>query len=188
MKVWKEDRGNFSFVRFDEAEGCLRWMNFTGAKGTYNQEGQRNFKVEISEDMKEFFEQEGIHVGTWVPKPSDYDEEPEPVYTVNINVGFDNQYFPIQVWLLDPINKTKISVSGDQAFLLDHMTYSKVSLKCREYRSSKRPGHTTLYLDKAYFTKDVDDLDNEYSEYKDGTSIPDPLKESNSGEDEIPFV
>lgn len=188
MKVFKETKGNYDFVRFNDAQGLLRWMNFTGAKGTYNQEGQRNFKIEISEDMKDFFEDEGIHIGTWVPKPSDYDEEPEPVYTVNVNVSYNNVYFPLEVWLLNDENKTKIAVGEDQAYMLDHMTFSKVSIKCREYRSSKRPGHTTLYLYKAYFTKDIDDLDEEYSGYTNGTAIPDPLKGGNDDEDEIPFT
>lgn len=187
MKIFKETKEKVDYVRFDDAQGALRWMNLTGAKGTYNQEGQRNFKIEITEEEKQFFDSEGIHVGVWVPKPSDYDEEPEPVYTVNINASFGNRYFPLEVWLLNDQNKTKVAVDADQAYMLDHMTFSKVSLKCREYRSSKRPGHTTLYLSKAYFVKDIDDLDEEYSGYSSGTSIPDPLKNGDDDE-EIPFT
>ena len=73
----------------------LRFKNFSGRETDFNAEGNRNFHVDLTEDMVDYLNNvelttksgrtvKGANVKTYVPKASDDNPNPEPRYSIKI--------------------------------------------------------------------------------------------------------
>lgn len=198
-KIDPSDGREYTFVY--GAEEGIKWLNLTGARRTdpstgrvVNNDGDRNFNVDVDGDILNFFVGEGVHIVESVQKDPDTHmplPDAEVRNSVKVRVVFGSQWYPCDILLANPETMTMVRQPDDTVGDLDHMRFSKVTLQLREYHNSF--GSTSLYLRKGIFTKipDVDAFDGEYEGYHmagDVSTVPDPLKAGEDDEDEIPFA
>lgn len=191
MKIYKKKELNeygysTDYIYFKDCQDCLKWRNFAGVAKAYNEAGKRNFSVQVSPEMAEFFRNEGINVHSYTPKASDWDENPEEQLTVSVKVVFGSQKFPIDISVGNDETKTKVSIDGDTAYELDTMSFKKASFKARKYMYDSIGGKCTLYLVKAFFVKNTDDLDDEFSDFFGGDGY-DTVTTNEGAEEAVPF-
>lgn len=205
MRVEKkiDPRDGKEYVWVYGAEEGIKWMNLTGARRTdpsngrvVNNDGDRNFAVDVEGEVLAFFEDEGAKIKTSVRKdPETHLPVPdaEEKNSIRVKVVFGSQWYPCDIFLANDETRKMIRIPDDSVGDLDHMRFSKVSLQLREYNNSF--GSTSLYLRRGIFSKipDVDIFDGEYEGYQmagdEVAEVPDPLKSGdNANEDEIPFV
>ena len=146
----------------------LIFKNFTGAKGDYNDEGNRNFGVLLDDALAEDLEQEGWRVKYLRPKPDDPDEYKQPWLPVKVKFG----KIPPIAMLINERGMKKLD--EDTIGQLDWTPASNVDLIVRPYNYpaiAGRPAGVSAYLKSLYYTKDEDDFAKKYSRvpYIDGT-------------------
>lgn len=151
----------------------IRWANFAGKKGKYNEEGQRNFNLFLDQDVARRLVEDGWNVKYLQPK--DEGEDPQPILKVNVKYHKE----------VDPEGKTEwrgpsivlISSRGRQNLgineinILDWMAIKTADVILNPYqRDSDSP--ITAYLHKLFVVMEEDDLDRKYA------SVPDSAQNS----------
>ena len=153
------------------------FRNFRGEKRkspdgkVVNDEGVRNFNlalnlpVEALDDLSQL----GLNIKELPPRDPEYGDE--PLRFVKVNVAYGGK-IPPELYL---VTKGKMKeLTQSELGLLDGARFTNVDLIIRTYHRDE--GTCTLYLQKGYFTLEVDPISAKYADFDiDGTlsGIPD---------------
>lgn len=133
------------------------YKNFTGEKRQYNNEGNRNFCVMLSEaDAME------LHAAGWLVKPmKKQEEDEEQYYTLKVTVKFGD--FPPRCWLVSSGGRTMLG--ENMVGMFDKLDSVKVDLVIAAYDWEVN-GNTgrKAYLQNMYYHMYEDELDLEYAD------------------------
>lgn len=142
------------------------FRNFRGEKRkspsgkVVNDEGTRNFNlalnlpVEALDDLASL----GLNIKEIPPRDEEYGDE--PLRFVKVNVAFGGKV-PPQLYLVAK-NKMK-ELTQNELGLLDGARFTNVDLVVRTYHRDE--GTCTLYLQKGFFTLEVDPISAKYADY-----------------------
>ena len=169
------------------------YKNFSGKKGDFNAEGDRNFGAVIDPETAQALIDDGTRVKTIPPR----DDDPDGVETnwIKVKVNFNSRQQPkvhlIKVDPDDPENVKKmvqVKLDEDTINQLDWIHNSiilNVDMNIRFSRYPARPGRTagiSNYLDALYVTIMDDPLERKYSNIR-FAGGPNPYEE----DDDLPF-
>src|SRR5689334_12528225 len=90
----------------------LIWKNFSGAKGRYNAEGDRNFSLVLDPDLADILEQDGWNVKRKPPR----EEGDDPLIHLPVVVGFGKGRPPL-IYLVNSKGRRKLD--EETVMLLD---------------------------------------------------------------------
>ena len=138
----------------------IRFKNFSGKAGRFNQEGNRNFCVLLEDGLAEMLKEEGWAVKYLKP----LDEEEAPQAYLQVSVKFSN--IPPKVVLVSSRGQTILDESTIST--LDYADLAKVDIILRPYNWEVR-GETGVkaYLKTMYATLDEDPLELKYADAPD---------------------
>ena len=142
----------------------LRFRNFQGKGSQYNAEGNRNFGVELDEELAEKLVKDGWNVRHL--KPREDDPERYEQAWLKVNVKF-NPYPPI-CYLINSRGKKKLTEET-----IDQLDWSRIrncDLVIRPYNYPAMPGRpagVSAYLKAIYVTIDEDEFERKYSDVPD---------------------
>lgn len=144
------------------------FRNFTGRENDYNEEGNRNFGLIISEEDAIRLKKDGWNVKTLAPRADDPDGFEQPWLPVKVKFGA----YPPSVYLISPNNGTPKKHQLDEETIgqLDWANVEFVDAEISPYNypaRGKHPAGVSAYLRRLYVTIREDDLDAKYG------SIPD---------------
>lgn len=150
----REQKGSTIIFIEDISDREFRWPNLSGRPDGYGNTG-KNFKVEIPESEVNFFRDDGVNVGEWMPKDA---EDPQIIYTVKVNISV-NEFYPLHIYLINgsdsyELKETEFHTIDD---IYRDSGFDKIDLKIRE-RRTKDPNRRSLYLAEGYFYEAVDDF------------------------------
>ena len=131
------------------------WRNFSGKEGRFNQEGERNFLITLSEDTAAHLLDEGWNVKRLKPR---LDEEVGPP-CIQIGVRFDK--FPPRIVLLT--DTSRVQLEEETIEVLDWATFANVDLIVRANVWNVN-GKTGLkaYVQSMFVTIEEDALERKY--------------------------
>lgn len=138
----------------------LRFRNFTGAEGKYNNKGNRNFCVEIDSTDAEDLRDDGWNVKCLMPR----EDGDEPIYYLQIAVRFEN--IPPKIVIITSNGKTVLK--EDQVDMLDWAEIENVDITIQPYdwKVGDKVGRKA-YLKAMYVTLVEDELDRKYADVPD---------------------
>lgn len=134
----------------------LLFRNFSGAPNKFGNT-DRTFCVILPPDKERAFREEGFNVKTL--KPRNEEEEPTPFIQVKVRYG----YRPPKVTLI--AGGARTALTEDTISQLDFADIEQADVSIRPYHGRTRAGieFCTAYLDKAYITIAMDELDAVYN-------------------------
>ena len=148
------------------------YKNFSGAEQTYNDKGNRNFCVELPENLALQMQEDGWNIKMTHPK----DPEEEPRYYVQVAVAFRKRdgepvlpKFRPKVYRVDSRKNVSL-LSEDTIDELDEDDIVSVNVKIRGREHT--PGKIKAYAKIVYAT--VDEDDPFASEYRYSSDAIDP--------------
>lgn len=152
-------------LKFYDVEGrAIRFRNFAGKAGKFNNEGEKNFCLILDPQDAQEMAEEGYNIKYLKPK----DENDEPIPYVKIKVAYRNRYgemskIPPKVVQITKAGKTILS--EDSVSNLDWAEIDKadISIRPREYE----PGKISAYLKTMYVTLVQDDFEDRYYDVPD---------------------
>jgi hypothetical protein len=141
------------------------FRNFSGAEGTFNKAGDRNFCVVLSEDEAEQLKNEGWAVK--FPKPREDRDTPLPYLPITVKWKKDGTRNPVVV-LITNQGKNRTTLGEDELFLLDWAELKNVDLIWRDFNweVNGNMGHKA-YLKSIYVTIQEDRLQLKYADLED---------------------
>jgi hypothetical protein len=101
----------------------IMFRNFSGVKGEYNAEGDRNFCVPLDEDIAAVLLKDGWNVRRLKPRPDQDPNEPTQAY-LPVKVAYE--HFPPKIMLVT--SKKKNPIGEDKVGMLDGADIINVSL------------------------------------------------------------
>lgn len=107
------------------ANAKILFRNFSGKKGQYNPQGNRNFSVLIDDELADVLTEQGWNV-RWL-QPKDQDEDPQAHLSVNVRF----EPIPPQIFIISSRGKTVIN--EDNVSILDWAEIDFVDLIIRPY-------------------------------------------------------
>ena len=143
----------------------LMHPNFAGRAGTYNAEGERNFKVVIPADMADQLVEDG-----WLVKCKPPNAEGDPgVCLLEVHLRFD--FFPPEIWSVTSKHKTRLDETT--CGMIDDMDFVNVDLEIRPYnwRNSSGLSGTKAMLKKFWGTINETTFDLKYADIPEGGNI-----------------
>lgn len=153
---------------FKVEDAKIIFKNFSGKGNEYNDEGNRNFGVLISDEDAEMLKADGWNIKYLRPLPDDPEEYRQPYMPVKVRYA---EYPPI-VYVIKEYNgelrKTKLD--EDSIGQLDWSYIETADMIIRPYNYAARPNRpagVSAYLKSLYVTIRQDDLELKYG------SIPD---------------
>lgn len=149
-------------VRIEGAK--LIFKNFQGKKSEYNDAGNRNFGVLLSDELAKELERDGWKVKYLRPRPDDPDQYEQP--WLSVKVKFD-PYPPIAV-LINSRGKKKLD--EDTIDQLDWSIIKNCDLIIRPYNypaTSTRPAGVSAYMKAIYVTISEDEFADKYADIPD---------------------
>lgn len=164
----------------------LLFVNFSGSAQTYNQEGRRNFRVEIPDDMADRMESEGIYVRRR--------EVTEDDGTVRLQNLIKISVYPdAEIKMFNGRNMTNAVISNkesevadmgpmiDNEFRKQHISNGEINMEFHISKNSQVPA-SSPYLRVDYMVLPIrrSRLAEEYAKYEDGNY-------SDSFDDELPM-
>lgn len=157
------------------------FKNFAGKRTEFNDEGNRNFGLLISDEDAERLKEDGWNVKYLRPRPDDPDEYRQPWLPVKVKFG---DYPPI-VYLIKPNNGDPRKVRLDEETIgqLDWANIESCDIQIRPYNypaRSGRPAGISAYLKCLYATIREDDLERKYG------SIPE-VGDFDEEDENLPF-
>lgn len=157
------------------------FKNFSGKKTDYNEEGNRNFGLLISDEDADKLKKDGWNVKYLRPRPDDPDEYRQPYLSVKVKFGM----YPPIIYIIKPNNgkPRKLRLDEDSVGQLDWAWIDYCDVKIAPYNYPARrgkPAGVSAYLKYLYVTIKEDDLEMKYG------SIPEFEDLDESG-DETPF-
>lgn len=141
-------------IRIDNAR--IAFKNFSGAEGKFNNAGNRNFCVFLTQEIAEKMEADGWNI-KWL---NSYPDEPaQPIIQVKVNFG----NYPPNIVLVSDGNMTRLT--EENVNILDFAELEQVDLILRgyEWNVSGNSG-IKAYLKTGYFVLFVDELAKKYSQ------------------------
>lgn len=137
----------------------LMFKNFQGKKGDYNDEGDRNFGIVLSEEMADHLRDDGWNVKRWIPKG----EDAEPIYWLKVKVRFDN--YPPTAVLINSSGKIKLDEETIGQLDWSRIRYCDVVVSPYHYKGRNgNPDGITAYLKAIYVTVDEDEFEAKYAD------------------------
>lgn len=103
----------------------IRFRNFEGKEGKFNNEGRRNFCVLLDKDIAEGLAKDGWNVRYLQPR----DESEEPQAYMQVAVSYDN--YPPNVYLVSSNGMNRLD--EDDVKILDWVDIANVDLIIRPY-------------------------------------------------------
>lgn len=140
----------------------ILFRNFSGAKGKFNEEGNRNFGVLLTDEEHDRLKEMG-----WNPKYlRSRDEYEEPQAWIKVNVKFGTKGPDPRVVLIT--SKGKTPLTEDMLILLDWADIENVDLILRPYSWEMRGNKgISAYLKSIYVTIHEDPLELKYADVPD---------------------
>ncbi len=136
------------------------FRNFAGKEGQFNPAGNRNFCVEIDEELAAKLESDGWRVK--YSKPRDDGDIPKPYIPVTVS------YKKRAPKILCIQGKRRQEFTEEMVETLDWIDMSNVDLRINGFRwSTPNDSGIKGYLDAMYITIEEDELDKKYA-YLDG--------------------
>lgn len=158
-----------------EARTGLRWTNFAGRPDDYGNTS-KNFKVQIPESAVEFFKNEGVNVGEWIPAN---DPTALPVYTIKVYISYAHpDWYPTDVYVEEGSNE--VYYNENMLHMLDDKDFGDVALMLRKKPSNRKKGSYTLYLAFAKFFEIINPFEMKYR-----TSMPDTGMDATPVENDV---
>lgn len=142
------------------------FRNFSGAEGTYNKAGDRNFCVVLGEEEAAFYRDLGWPVK--YPKPREDRDTPLPYLPITVKWKDDPQARNPTVVLITNQGKNRTTLGKDELFLLDWAELKNVDLIWRDFNweVNGNMGHKA-YLKSIYVTIQEDRLQLKYADLED---------------------
>lgn len=135
------------------------WLNFSGRGSTYNAEGNRNFCVEIDNELAETLKADGWNIKYTKPK----DESYEPTPYIPVAVAYGN--YPPKIYLVTGKNQTLLD--EETVGELDRAEIERVDLIINPYQWSLPTGTSGVkaYCKTMYVTI-AEDFGGRYSSHE----------------------
>lgn len=153
------------------------FRNFGGAKRKFNDAGKRNFNISVDPENISMLMAENINVKYF---KSDYDDDEEqdekPGFT-RINVNYESYSKP-EIYVRSNPQTRFVEFNEDLVGRLDGMVFDQVDLVLNPYKRDDE--HTSLYLEKGYFTLHSDPISEKYSTFS-------PIDQSSMLTEDTPF-
>lgn len=139
----------------------LLFKNFSGRKGEYNPEGQRNFCVLLDDDVAKQLKKDGWNVKYLKPRE---EGDKEQAY-LQVKIRFDNK--PPNIVIVSSTGKSRIDES--EVNILDWAETEHVDLNINPYEWHRPNGDSgiTAYLKSMYVVIEQDPLEEKYMNAKD---------------------
>ena len=148
---------------FEVENARIVYKNFSGKKTEYNDEGNRNFGVLITDEDAARLVADGWNVKYMKPRDDDPDEYRQPWLPVKVKFGM---YPPIAYMILpNKGNPKKIKLDEETIGQLDWSYVESCDMQIRPYNYPGRPGRpagVTAYLKCLYATIRQDNLEVKY--------------------------
>ena len=140
-------------IKIENAD--INYRNFSGKKGDYNDEGDRNFCVFLEQELGIQLKEEGWNIK--FTRPTDEDETPKPF--LSVTVAFGN--YPPRIMLVTSRNQTRLNERTIHQ--LDTSEILNVDVSIRPYNWEHR-GKTGVkaYVQTLYVTVAEDDFAHKY--------------------------
>lgn len=150
-------------VTIEDARIIFR--NFSGAEGTFNKAGDRNFCVVLSLESAEELKAQGWAVK--FPKPREDGDTPLPYLPITVKWKRDGTRNPTVV-LITNQGRSRTTLGEDELFLLDWAELKNVDLIWRDFNweVNGNMGHKA-YLKSIYVTIQEDRLQLKYADLED---------------------
>lgn len=144
----------------------LKWPNFEGREGLYNERGERDFNVILNDDFAQKLLADG-----WNVKGGGEDAEGNPQeYWLPVAVGFNK--FPPRIYLIT--KKGRIQLEEDDLSAIDSMDIKMADMTIRGAfwpkgwtPSSPEKGGIKAWLRTLFVTINQDPLDEKYGVWDD---------------------
>lgn len=155
---------------FKVDDARIMYRNFRGEARQYNNAGDRNFNLVLTEEQAEEFINAGFRVRVKPPR----DGFEEPLRTMTVKVGY--KYRPPRVVIIDGHKKRELD--EDTIDELDYMDIDRIDMTIRPYYWSRPNGDSgvTAYLNSMFVTL----VEDPYAEKYDKIGEPETA-------DDIPF-
>lgn len=138
------------------------WLNFRGAEGQYNREGDRNFCLGLDPDTAAQLTRDG-----WLIKETkvrDEGDEPTPYVQVSVKWGKKHQPRIFLVTTREGVRVRRTLIDEDMVDLLDTVEIANVDLIVQPSRwENNGKSGIKAYLKSLYLTIVEDELEAEYS-------------------------
>lgn len=140
------------------------FRNFSGRKGQYNPEGNRNFGALLTEEQAESMATIGWNVKELRAREDDPDSKPQP--WIPVALGFGGAGRPPLVVMLTSRGRT--TLGEDDVASLDYVNIRNVDLILRPFKWDKN-GNTGIkaYVKSIYVTINEDELELKYADVPD---------------------
>lgn len=163
VEKYTNSRGRVSY-RFKDAH--LRFCNFEGKEGMYNDKGNRNFNIELDKDDADFLTNEGFNVRVLEPKTDNSD----PMYLLRVNIGFkDDPEDSRNPKIMLKNNHGNQKLNADNVNILDWADIENVKLSFNPYQSPKSD-HKTAWLNMLIAQIHEDPFEEEFYEVPDSAT------------------
>lgn len=137
----------------------LIFLNFSGEKSEFNQQGHRTFSVLLDDSLANAMAEDGWNVKYLKPREEDEDEAPQAHLPVRLN--FEGR--PPKVVLVTSRNRTTLDAST--VGMLDWANIVNVDMIVRPYTwELNGKSGVKAYLQSMYVTIEEDALDIKYSQ------------------------
>lgn len=147
-----------------KVEGAkLIFKNFAGKGSDYNNEGDRNFGVLISDEDAEMLKDDGWNVKYLRPREDDPTNYRQP--WLPVKVKFNNYPPTIYIIIPDEEHPRKVRLGEETVEQLDWTAIEFADLVIRPYNYPATPlrqAGVSAYLKAAYITIHQDDLEKKY--------------------------
>ena len=144
-------------------DATIRFRNFGGKEGPYNQAGVRSFTIELPDDVGQEMLDDGWNIRYLKPQ-EEGDEAGPPV--IQIGVRFDIR--PPRVVVITSTSRTQLNESTVE--ILDWADIKTVDLIARGYDwFVNGKGGTKAYLQSLFVTIEEDALERKYGYYDDAS-------------------
>ncbi len=144
---------------FEDAD--ILWPNFSGAKDTFNAEGDRNFNLRITEVEAEELAKVGWNVKCKPARPDDPDAGERCV--LKIKVKFENK--PPKIVMIGSKTRSRTELHAGIAGLVDSAEIEKCDLSFVPYFWDVNGSiGVSAYLRTMYLVVVEDDLDKKWAE------------------------
>ena len=138
----------------------IGFRNFSGKAGRYNQEGDRNFVIFLSDADADRLYEQGWNIKQ--TKPKNPDQEPDKYLPVS--VSFNGR--PPRVVLITSRGKTELT--EEEVSILDWAIIKNADVAIRPYEWEVQGNHgVKAYLKSLFVTIEEDELDRKYGDIPD---------------------
>lgn len=143
-----------SEIMIEDAD--IRWKNFSGAKGRFNEEGDRNFHLFLPAELAPQLEADGWNVKYWTPR----EEDAEPQAHLKVAVRYDGGRPPTVVLIT---SRGRTFLNEKDLPLVDYSDIKQVDLIVNPFVwSVNEKTGVKAYLKSIYITINEDPLALKY--------------------------